>query len=124
LDRGGTLKTGEKIQKILGRAESPNHIVLAELPGDEVGGFSLARGEQDGLTSLLILFFINYPELFISTVAVMTRIFVDAGQGMAGVLAGRNDCTCPKCTELREGAEGKDGESKLEDFTAKGKYKH
>jgi hypothetical protein len=120
------MKIGEGIQKTLQDAGSRNHIVLAELPNDDVGGFSLAKGDQDGLTSLLILFFINYPELFISTTAVITRIFVDAGKEMAGSLVKSHDCDCPKCQERKKAGKSGNGEGEvsLEDFTVKGKYKN
>lgn len=117
-------KVGKQIQDILTSAKSANHIVLSELPNDDVGAFTLTKGDQEGLTSLLIMFFINYPELFISTVAVMTRIFVDAGQDMAGKLATDNRCNCPRCQERRAKKESGSEDTTLEDFTVTGQYKN
>jgi hypothetical protein len=112
------MNKGEELRNYIKGLGVDQFIVLASVPDSGEGGFSVANGDGQMLTSLLTMFFKDNPELLIQTIGTIMNIYrtmtVEQIEQNAANLEG---CDCENCSKRKE--KGKGGVD-LNDFIAKG----
>jgi hypothetical protein len=126
LDKEKGMTKGEKVKALMDDLNIRDFVVLASTPKEEGEGFSLAMGESEMLISLYVMFFRQYPELWVMITATIARIFAGVTDEQLRenqeAMEAAQTCDCPNCGEGEDKAKG--GDVDLNDFIASGKLKH
>lgn len=109
---------GEAVKHFMEQLGINTYSLLASTPGEGEGGFHITVGDSEMLTTLLVMYFREYPELLmasLSTIIAISNSVTDSAlrQQAADI------CDCEKCRKKK--AKGGEDMSK---FIASGKFKH